>query len=397
MPGPLQGIRVIDLTAAVLGPVATQILGDLGAEVIKIEPPEGEMMRGIGPARHPGMAAYFLNLNRNKKSLVLDLKRPAAREALLRLAETADVLVHNMRLGAAARLGIDYTAVAARNPRIVYAWASGYRKDGPERDRAAFDDVIQGESGMAALNAGPDGAPRYLPMVVCDKLSGHVLASSVGMALFARERTGQGQEVHVPMLETMVVFNMVDHLWHGVFGEPEKGLGYPRMLTPWRRPYATADGHICLLATTDRQWRGLFAAIDRPELAEDPRFCSIPARTANIDALYTILGERMRTRSTAEWRARLDAADVPNGVVNDMQAVVADAGLNASGFFHRYDHPSEGPCVTMRHPVEFSATPAGFHRAPPRLGEHTEVLLSELGYGAAEIAEITSRSPDPPR
>jgi crotonobetainyl-CoA:carnitine CoA-transferase CaiB-like acyl-CoA transferase len=397
MPGPLQGIRVIDLTAAVLGPVATQILGDLGAEVIKIEPPEGEMMRGIGPARHPGMAAYFLNLNRNKKSLVLDLKRPAAREALLRLAETADVLVHNMRLGAAARLGIDYTAVAARNPRIVYAWASGYRKDGPERDRAAFDDVIQGESGMAALNAGPDGAPRYLPMVVCDKLSCHVLASSVGMALFARERTGQGQEVHVPMLETMVVFNMVDHLWHGVFGEPEKGLGYPRMLTPWRRPYATADGHICLLATTDRQWRGLFAAIDRPELAEDPRFCSIPARTANIDALYTILGERMRTRSTAEWRARLDAADVPNGVVNDMQAVVADAGLNASGFFHRYDHPSEGPCVTMRHPVEFSATPAGFHRAPPRLGEHTEVLLSELGYGAAEIAEITSRSPDPPR
>ena len=390
MPGPLDGIRVIDLTAAVLGPVATQILGDLGAEVIKIEPPEGEMMRGIGPARHPGMAAYFLNVNRNKKSLVLDLKRPAAREALLRLAETADVLVHNMRPGAATRLGIDYPAVAARNPRIVYAWASGYRKDGPERDRAAFDDVIQGESGLASLNAGQDGAPRYLPMVVCDKLSGHVLASSVGMALFARERTGKGQEVHVPMLDTMVAFNMVDHLWHGVFGEPEKGLGYPRMLTPWRRPYATADGYICLLATTDRQWRGLFSAIDRPELGDDPHFSSIPARTANIDALYTILGERMRTRSTAEWRARLDAADVPNGVVNDMQAVVADPGLNGSGFFHRYDHPSEGSCVTMRHPVEFSATPARFHRPPPRLGEHTETILSELGYGPWEIAEIAT-------
>jgi crotonobetainyl-CoA:carnitine CoA-transferase CaiB-like acyl-CoA transferase len=388
--GPLAGIRVIDLTAAVLGPVATQILGDLGAEVIKVEPPEGEMMRGIGPARHPHMAAYFLNVNRNKKSLVLDLKRPAAREALLRLTAASDVLVHNMRPGAAARLGIDYAAVAARNPRIVYAWASGYRKDGPERDRAAFDDVIQGESGLAALNAGADGEPRYLPMVVCDKLSGHVLASSVGMALFARERTGQGQEIHVPMLETMVAFNMVDHLWHGVFGEPEKGLGYPRMLTPWRRPYATADGYICLLATTDRQWRSLFAAIDRPELAEDPRFCSIPARTINIDALYTILGERMRTRDTAEWRTRLDAADVPNGVVNDMQAVVADPGLNDSGFFHRYDHPSEGPCVTMRYPVDFSATPAGFRLPPPRLGEHTEALLAELGYDAAEISEITS-------
>jgi crotonobetainyl-CoA:carnitine CoA-transferase CaiB-like acyl-CoA transferase len=395
--GPLEGIRVIDLTAAVLGPVATQILGDLGAEVIKIEPPEGEMMRGIRPARHPGMAAYFLNVNRNKKSVVLDLKRPAAREGLLRLAATSDVLVHNMRPGAATRLGIDYASVSARNPRIVYAAASGYRKDGPERDRAAFDDVIQGESGLAALNTDQGGEPRYLPMVVCDKLTGHVLASSVGMALFARERTGEGQEIHVPMLETMVAFNMVDHLWHGVFGEPEKGLGYPRMLTPWRRPYATADGHICLLATTDRQWRSLFGAIDRPELAADPRFSSIPARTANMDALYTILGERMRTRGTAEWRARLDAADVPNGVVNDMAAVVGDPGLNDSGFFHRYDHPTEGPCVTMRYPVDFSATPAGFHLPPPRLGEHTEALLSELGYSQAEIAEITSPSPGRPR
>jgi crotonobetainyl-CoA:carnitine CoA-transferase CaiB-like acyl-CoA transferase len=400
MSGPLARIRVIDLTAAVLGPVATQILGDLGAEVIKVEPPEGEMMRGIGPARHPGMAAYFLNVNRNKKSVVLDLKRPAAREALLRLAETADVLVHNMRPGAAERLGIDYAAVAGRNPRMVYAAASGYRKDGPERDRAAFDDVIQGESGLAALNAGPDGEPRYLPMVMCDKISGYVLASSVGMALFHRERTGKGQEIHVPMLETMVAFNMVDHLWHGVFGEPEKGLGYPRMLSPWRRPYPTADGHICLLATTDRQWRGLFAALGCPELFDDPRFSSIPARTANIDALYTIVGERMRTRGTAEWRERLDAADVPNGVVKDMAAVVADPGLNGSGFFHRYEHPSEGPCVTMPYPVEFSASPAGVHLPPPRLGEHTEAVLAELGYSGAEIAEITSfscRSSDRPR
>src|SRR5580704_14622211 len=377
MSGPLAGICVIDLTVAVLGPVATQILGDLGAEVIKIEPPEGEMMRSIGPARHDGMAAYYLNVNRNKKSLVLDLKRPAARAALLRLAATADVFVHNMRPGAAERLGIDYPAIAAANPRIVYAWASGYRKDGPERDRAAFDDVIQGESGLAALNAGPPngpdgGAPRYLPMVVCDKLSGHVLASSVGMALFARERTGQGQEIHVPMLDTMVAFNMVDHLWHGVFGEPEKGLGYPRMLTPYRRPYATEDGHVCLLATTDRQWRNLFVALGSPELADDPRFSTIEHRTRNINELYTWLARVMKTKSTAEWRARLDAADVPNGGVNDLLGLVRDPYLRHSGFFQEVDHPSEGRLTTMPFPVSFSETAPDQNLPPARLGEHTE-------------------------
>ncbi|HEX3884673.1 MAG TPA: CoA transferase [Stellaceae bacterium] len=390
MPGPLTGIRVIDLTAAVLGPVATQILADLGAEVIKVEPPEGEMMRSIGPARNPGMAAYYLNINRGKKSLVLDLKRPEAQAAILRLATTADVLVHNMRPAAAARLGIDYPAVAAANPRIVYAWASGYRAGGPSRDRAAFDDVIQGESGLAALNKGQDGAPRYLPMVICDKLCGHSLASMVGMALYHREKTGEGQEVHVPMMETMVAFNMVDHLWHGVFGEPEKGLGYPRMLTPYRRPYATRDGHVCLLATTDRQWRNLFAALDRLDLADDPRYSTIAGRTANIDALYTLVDAILRTRSTAEWRARLDEFDVPNGIVNDLAAVVADPYLNETGFFVPIDHPSEGATVTMAIAPEFSRSKPELDLPPPRLGEHNAALLGELGYSASEIAALTS-------
>jgi crotonobetainyl-CoA:carnitine CoA-transferase CaiB-like acyl-CoA transferase len=388
MPGPLAGLRVIDLTAAVLGPVATQILADLGAEVIKVEPPEGEMMRSIGPARNPGMAAYYLNINRGKKSLALDLKRPAARAAILKLAQTADVLVHNMRPAAAERLGIDYPPVAAANPRIVYAWASGYRAGGPSRDRAAFDDVIQGESGLAALNKGPDGAPRYLPMVICDKLCGHSLASMVGMALYHREKTGEGQEVHVPMMETMVAFNMVDHLWHGVFGEPEKGLGYPRMLTPYRRPYATRDGHVCLLATTDRQWRNLFAALDRPDLADDPRYATIAGRTANIDALYTIVDAILRTRGTAEWRERLDRFDVPNGIVNDLAAIVADPYLNETGFFVPVDHPSEGATVAMAIAPEFSRSKPELGLPPPRLGEHNAELLGELGYSAAEVAAL---------
>jgi crotonobetainyl-CoA:carnitine CoA-transferase CaiB-like acyl-CoA transferase len=388
MPGPLTGVRIIDLTVAVLGPVATQILGDLGAEVIKIEAPEGDMMRSIGPMRHPGMAAYFLNINRNKKSVVLDLKKPAAQQALLRLAATADVLVHNMRPGAARRNGIGYAAVSKANPRIVYASASGWRADHPHGDRAAFDDVIQGESGFAALNKGADGEPRYAPMVICDKICGYVLASMVGMALYAREKTGKGQEIHVPMVDTMAAFNLVDHLWHGVFGEPEKGLGYPRMLTPHRRPYATTDGHVCLLATTDRQWRNLFEAVGAPELADDPRFNSIAARTANIDELYNWVAERMKTKSTAEWRAGLDAADVPNGGVNDLMGVVRDPYLNEAGFFQPLDHPTEGRLTTMPFPVSFSGTVPDRNEPPSHLGEHTESTLRELGFSADEIAAI---------
>jgi crotonobetainyl-CoA:carnitine CoA-transferase CaiB-like acyl-CoA transferase len=391
MSGPLTGIRVIDLTTAVLGPVATQILGDMGADVIKVEPPRGDPIRPLGPSRHAGMGAYFLNINRNKRSIALDLKQQAARRALLRLVETADVFVHNMRLGAAERLGLDYRAVAACNPRIVYAAATGFAKDGRFRDRPSFDDVIQGESGLAALNGGVGGEPRYVPMAVCDKICGYVLASAVGMALFHRERTGEGQEVHVPMLETMVAFNLVDHLWHGVLAEPEKGLGYPRMLTPHRRPFPTKDGHICILATTDAQSRHLFEAIDCPELADDERFSTLARRTDNIGALLEIVIERMRLRTTAEWRQRLDQFDVPNGVVTDLEGLLADPYLGETGFFQQVEHPSEGAMLTTAIPVTFSASPGdSFRLPPPRLGEHTRAVLGELGFSDAEIDAITA-------
>jgi len=252
--------------------------------------------------------------------------------------------------------------------------------------------VIQGESGLAALNGGVGGEPCYVPMAVCDKICGYVLASAIGMALFHRQRTDEGQEVHVPMLETMVAFNLVDHLWNGVLAEPEKGLGYPRMLTPHRRPFPTKDGHVCILATTDLQSRHLFEALDCPELADDERFSTLARRTENIGELYEIVIERMRQRTTAEWRERLDSYDVPNGVVTDLEGLLADPYLAETGFFERVEHPSEGKMVTTAVPVMFSGTPGdSFRLPPPRLGEHTRVVLRELGYSDAEIGGITAQ------
>jgi len=386
MEGPLAGVRVIDLTINVLGPMATQVLGDAGADVIKIEAPGGDPMRQIGPSRTADMSVYFLNLNRNKRSVVLDLKREAARAVLRRLVAGADVFVHNMRTAAVERLGFGYPEVAAINPRIVYASATGFRRGGPYRDRGAFDDLIQGMSGLASLNRGPDGAPRYVPTVMADKLCGHVLASAVVMALYARSVTGKGQEVHVPMLETMLAFNLVEHLWGATLRAPELGLGYSRMLSPHRRPYATRDGHICVIAVTDEQWRRLFAAIGRPALIEDERFTTISARARNIDAVYAVLTEAMPERTTAEWGVILDAADIPNGAVNSLEGLLANEYLRETGFFQPVEHPTEGPMATLAIPVEFDGTPASIRALPPKLGEHTEAVLREAGLTEAEIA-----------
>jgi crotonobetainyl-CoA:carnitine CoA-transferase CaiB-like acyl-CoA transferase len=389
--GPLAGIRVIDVTTVVLGPYATQMLGDLGADVIKIETKEGDSTRQIGPSRTPGMAAYFATLNRNKRSVVLDLKRPAAKQALLRLVETADVLVHNMRPGAAKRLGLDYPSLAARNARIVHASAAGFRKNSSARDDPAFDDLIQGMSGAAFLNAGPDGAPRYFPTVLVDKLTGLMLASMIGMALFHRERTGIGQQVHVPMMETMVGFLLVEHFCSGVFGEPEKGLGYPRLLTPHRKPYATRDGFISVIALTDAHWSKLFAAMGRAALIEDPRFCSIAARSEHVDALYGTLTEGMTQRTTAEWLQILREADIPCGAANTLQDLMSNAYLRETGFFTQMQHPVDGKVVLPSIAPEFSATPPSVRRLWPTLGQHTEEVLREAGFSAEEINAMTER------
>jgi len=387
--GPLVGVRVVDLTVNVLGPVSTQVLGDLGADVIKVETPSGDPNRDTGPHRHAGMAAMHMNMNRSKRSVVLNLKQPEGREALMKLIESADVFVHSMRPQAAERLGISYAEVSKRNPRIIYGFGPGYRQDGPRRNDPAYDDVVQGESGIASLMAQSVGEPRYYPTVIIDKFCGYMLASAIGMALFNRERTGLGQEVQVPMYETILSFNYLEHLWSAAFDPPlGHGVGYVRLLTTHRRPYRTKDGYICVLAVNDDQWQRLLPVLGVPELAKDERFAKTAQRVKHYNELYGIVGEQLLTRTTAEWRVLLDGIEIPNGPMRSLQELMNDPYLNETGFFHRYEHPSEGPVVTTRVPTHFSRTPPGAPKPPPRLGEHTAEVFAELGYSPEEIRKL---------
>jgi crotonobetainyl-CoA:carnitine CoA-transferase CaiB-like acyl-CoA transferase len=390
MGGPLAGVRVVDLTVNVLGPLATMILGDLGADVIKVETPQGDPNRQTGPSRNPNMAAMHMNINRSKRSVTLNLKRPEALEALLRLVDKADVFVHSMRPSAAQRLGIAYEDLAARNQRLVYAYGPGYMPGGPRANDPAFDDVLQGESGIADLMLRSVGKARYLPTVIVDKFCGYTLASAVGMALFARERTGRGQSVCVPMFETLVAFNLQEHLWGAAFDPPlGSGIGYVRLLAEHRRPYETQDSFICVLAVNDEQWKRLLPAIGRPELADDARFRTVETRTQHIDTLYGAVAEQMKLRTTAEWQALLNAIDIPNGTMARFDALLSDAYLNETGFIHRYAHPTEGAMVTTQVPMQFSATPAALVRPPATLGEHNLEVFGALGYSEREIAALT--------
>ena len=385
MPGPLDGIRVLDLTSVVLGPYATQILGDMGADVIKVEGPDGDITRGIGPARHKGMAAVYLNCNRNKRAIVLDLKQPAARDALLRLVEDADVFVHNIRPQAVDRLGLDYATLAKVNPRIIYAATYGYRRDGPFGHMPAFDDMIQGASGLARLQAKFTGEPAYMPTILADKSCALALVGNISMALFHRERTGEGQHIETTMFETMTAFTMVEHLFGHTFDPPLGDLGYSRVLSPDRRPYRTKDGYIGVLPYNDRQFRKFFEIAGRPELADDPRFANASARSENIDAVYGQISELIGAKTSAEWLELFDAAGIPSTQVNDLDDLLEDPHLNDVGFWRSAEHPTEGAIRQTDIPPTFSKSPGSIRRHAPRFGEHTRNLLGEAGISDKDI------------
>jgi crotonobetainyl-CoA:carnitine CoA-transferase CaiB-like acyl-CoA transferase len=380
--GPLGGVRVIDLTSVVMGPLATHILADLGADVIKIEAPEGDSFRRYWPYRNEGMSGSFLHLNRNKRSVVLDLKQAAAREQLDALIVTADVFVHALRPRAIAKLGYTYERVREINPDIIYCGAFGFGTDGPYRDKAAYDDLIQAGCGLASLATAVRSEPAYLPTVLCDKLTGQVIAYSIIAGLFQRARGGGGQAIEVPMFETSIEFAMIEHMGGSAFEPPLGSAGFHRVLTPRRKPYRTKDSYACILPYSDRNWQDFFRFTERHEFAADERFKTLQGRVTHIDFLYGIIEEEAPSRTTAEWVAFCDTVSIPCMPVMSLDEVADDEHVRAVKLFDSDEHPSEGLYRTLRSPVKFGATSFRIRRHAPRLGEHTEDVLAEVNQYA---------------
>jgi crotonobetainyl-CoA:carnitine CoA-transferase CaiB-like acyl-CoA transferase len=387
--GPLQGIKVIDMTTVLMGPYATQMLGDYGADVVKVESLDGDVTRLIGPTRHPGMGPVFLNTNRNKRSICLDLKKPAGREAVLRLIEQADVLIYNVRPQAMARLDLGYDVVSKRNPRLVYAGVFGFGQDGPYAAKPAYDDLIQGATGLPALMAQTsDGMPRYVPNALVDRIVGLTAVGAICASLVHRDRTGRGQRVDIPMFETMAGFVLGDHMGGLTYQPPLDKGGYARHLSRDRRPYKTADGYICVIVYNDKQWESFFKATGRDDLRADPRFATFAGRAVNIDAVYGELARIFEGRTTAEWQELLTRADIPVMPMHDLESMLEDPHLVATGYFPVVEHPTEGPIRSMKVSARWSETPAETVRLAPRLNQHGEEILRQAGFSPDEIAAM---------
>ena len=386
--GPLAGVKVLDLTSVLMGPYATQIFADLGADVIKIEGPAGDTTRHLPPGPETGRGAMFVNLNRGKKCLALDLKQPAARDVVLRMAEQADVFVHSMRAAAIKRLGLDYVALQARNPRLVYANLYGFGAKGRYADYPAYDDIVQAASGLADLQASLNGGtPAYLATVVADKVAGLTGAYAIIAALFAREQGGAGQEIEVPMFETLVSFMYAEHLGGSLYDPPLGPPAYPRVVAKERHPYRTRDGYLALMIYTDRHWRAFFDAIGSPSWSTDPMFASIGERTRNIGAVLGRLSDILKDRSSAEWMELFRRIEVPAMPVMSPTDLLTDPHLQEAGFWDERD-TADGHLRFPGIPTGFSGTPGAIGDPAPALGADNASVLSEYGFADDEIAAL---------
>jgi crotonobetainyl-CoA:carnitine CoA-transferase CaiB-like acyl-CoA transferase len=386
----LDGIKILDLTSVVFGPYASQILADYGAEVIKVESPEGDSTRNTGPRLEEGLSAIFLGVNRNKKSICLNLKDPDAKEALLKLVDQADVFMHSVRPQKMVALGLDPETLNARNPKLIYAGLHGFGNGGDYAGRPAYDDIIQGLSGIADIMTIQSGTPRYLPTIAADKTCGIAAAHAILAALFQRERTGQGQFIEIPMFETMTSYVLVEHLYgHHLPGYSDE-IGYPRVLTEWRKPYQTQDGYVCMMPYTDKHWQTFFSQSGHPEYAEDERFTKISARTKHIAELYELAGQIVARHPTAFWLEFCDKHEIPAAAANRLQDLESDAHLKSVGFFTDIQNDKGHQYRFTRSPIRMehsSVEPA----MAPRLGEHTRAELLSAGLSAEHIEQMFIR------
>ena len=390
LPGALDGIRIIDLTTVLMGPLAARMLADHGADVIRVEAPGGEAFLDSEPRRSPSMNAMALNAHRNKRSVALDLKSDAGAAAMADLVASADVFLSNMRGAALARLGLDAATLRARHPNLIHVVANGYGSAGPYADRAAYDDAIQAISGLAALGGRAGGEPAYTPAVMADKVCSLHIAQATMAALFHRERTGLGQSIVVPMFETMVAFNIVEHHSGQIF-EPAMGdVGYVRTMNPYRKPYRCADGYACILPYTDPNWRAFFDFVGHPELMDDQRFAKHADRIANSSELYALLEQFAATRPVAEWMAFCDEHSIPANPVLDLNQMTDDPHLQAVDLLPLMDHPTEGRYRVVRDPIAYDGMSTRLRRHAPRPGQDTAEVLAELGWSEELIARLTT-------
>ena len=388
---PLKGIKIIDASSILMVPYCTRLLADMGAEIIKVETLSGDNTRYIGPSINKGMAAVFLNINRNKKSISVDLKSADGRLIIYKLIKKSDVFVSNIRKASLEKLKLTHSDFIRINPKIITANAVGFSSKGPYAGLPAFDDTIQAISGMAAYQEIYSDQPSYTSGATADKVTGLMLGMSILSALFNREKNGEGTELEVPMMETMVDFTLVEHLYGYNFLPPKAPPVYPRQSSPNRKPYKTLDGYIAVLPYSDDQWLRFFSIIKKENILKDPKFFSLESRNQNIDELYKILSEELKKRNTSFWIKNLREKDIPANKVNFPKDLFEDEHLKKTNFFKVQDHPTEGKLLYPSFPVEFNEDETTECLHAPSLGENTKEILIDLGYSEFEIESFVSK------